>query len=427
MHADPPRRPRKPRRRWRWHVPPALMDEGESLQGVQILDEHPGPLGLLLWESFRDVTLWGGVPEGEREGLFAAGAHAARLRRIEESGAEAALRALIAAAAEVCRDPAAADGEQVMTACRGIADWAARRGSPRTALALATAGAVAAPRHPGTAFRVGQLARDNGEHARAETWFRRTVGLGRQARDWAAYGEAFLALGEVYVHRGNHPAAGRFLVRALRAARRHGLRDLQARALHALATVSPHGGEGGEAEAYAAEAFRAYGPRHPRLPVLARDVAHGWLTQGRVAPALDVFRAVLPHLHDPCERLMGLGDLGRAAGAAGERREFEQAWDAVWAHAHDWDARRHAARSLLDLAHGAAALRDWTRAERAAATAREIASRRDESRIVLDAEAVLDAARKREVEPLAPPGGARDLPPLARDLIRSLEPGAAAG
>jgi hypothetical protein len=74
------------------------------------------------------------------------------------------------------------------------------------------------------------------------------------------------------------------------------------------------------------------------------------------------------------------------------------------------------ARALLDLAHGAAALRDWTRAERAAATAREIASRRDESRIVLDAGAVLDAARKREVEPPARPRGTSPGPPRAADV-----------
>src|SRR5688500_8834386 len=91
MEASLPPRPRKPRRRWRWHVPPALMHGGESLEGVQVLEEVQGPLGLLLWETYRDVALWAGTAPEERDGLFSAGAAAARRASMDAAGAEPAL------------------------------------------------------------------------------------------------------------------------------------------------------------------------------------------------------------------------------------------------------------------------------------------------------------------------------------------------
>src|SRR3954452_16738832 len=83
---------RKPRRRWRWHVPPALVHGNESLEGSELLDEFSGAAGLALWQSMRDATLWAGAREpGERAGLFHAGAYEQRIRQIEQAGLDAAL------------------------------------------------------------------------------------------------------------------------------------------------------------------------------------------------------------------------------------------------------------------------------------------------------------------------------------------------
>ena len=51
-------------------------------------------------------------------------------------------------------------------------------------------------------------------------------------------------------------------------------------------------------------AFKAYGSAHPRLPVLAHDLAYFWMTRGRFEQALRVFQAVLPHITQPTERLL---------------------------------------------------------------------------------------------------------------------------
>ena len=70
-------------------------------------------------------------------------------------------------------------------------------------------------------------------------------------------------------------------------------------------------------------------------------------------------------------------------------------------------------------------LKDWTRAERAASTARDVAARREENRVVLEADAVLDqVARKRALETeIEPAGGeeeAAESDILAADLLRML-------
>jgi tetratricopeptide (TPR) repeat protein len=422
MEASPSPRPRKPRRRWRWHVPPALMHGGESLEGVQVLEEVQGPLGLLLWETYRDVALWAATAPEERDGLFSAGAAAARRASMDAAGAEPALERGLRGASVVLADPAGAQEQDVMQACRQAADWAEQRGLLATAVTLATAAALASPAHAAAAFRVGQIARRNNQGARAETWFRRAVGLGRQAKDWLSYSEAFLGLGSLYKLRGNFPAARRFYIRALRAARRHALRDVQGRALHDLFTIAVETSPPAEAQELARLAFRAYGPRHPKLPALAHDVAYFWMTQGRFAPALEVFRAVMPHFHDPNDRILCAGNVGRAAGATGDRAVFDESWEQVWAASADWEKLVRSAQALLELAHGASSLRDWGRAERAAEAARDLGQRWGAGNVVLESEAVLDGARRKRglEQPVVATAEGEDTQDLAADFVRSL-------
>jgi hypothetical protein len=247
------------------------------------------------------------------------------------------------------------------------------------------------------------------------------VGLGRQAKDWASYSEAFLGLGNLYRQRGNLPAGRRFHIRALRAARRHALREIQGRALHDLFAIAMETSPPAEAEEMARGAFRAYGPRHPKLPALAHDVAYFWMTQGRFEPALEVFRAVMPHFGDPSERLLCWGNVGRAAGATKKREVFDESWEQVWAAQPEWDRLPWAPQALLEVAHGASSLRDWGRAERAAESARDLGQRRGSGQVVIESESVLDAARRKRglEQPAAAPEG-EDAQDLAADFVRSL-------
>lgn len=417
---------RRPRRRWRWHVPPALVHGNETLEGTEMLEEFSGAVGLVLWQSMRDVTLWaGGREPQERTDLFRADANEQRLRQLEQAGIDATIDAPLRVLARISAEPSVITEEEILAACRDIATWAEGQEKPATAISFAQAGALAAPANAAAGLRVGQLARRKAEYARAESWFRRVIGLGRQAKDWASYSEAFLGLGELYTQRGNYPAARRFYVRGLRAARRHALRDIQGRALHSLFVIAVDTPAPGEALEYARAAFKAYGPTHPRLPTLARDLSYFWMTRGRFAQALAVFQALAPHLGTQGERMLNTADIGRAAGGAGNRPEFDRAWDEVWSFAGEWHTRPNAAQALLDLARGAASLKDWMRAERAATTARDVATRREESRVALEAEAVLDQViRKRGLETATEPAGGdqeeADTEGLAAELLRTL-------
>ncbi|HLL83008.1 MAG TPA: tetratricopeptide repeat protein, partial [Longimicrobium sp.] len=337
----------------RWRTPPAITHGGEAFEGVGVLEEIKDPLGALLWQVVRDVYLWGSLPPGERDEVFVPGADGALLAMLREADVEVQLETPLMGLVRLVGAPGSARPESVAMACQHVAAWADGNGHSATSIAFAQAAAAAIPADASAAYAVGRLARRRAEYARAETWFRRAIALARQSGDWTSYALAFSGLGNLYVHRGNYPAARRFHIRALRAARRHSLRQIQGGALHDLFVIAAAAGNAGEAEKLARAAFEAYGADHPRLPVLAHDIAYLWVEQGHFGPALTVFEALLPHLRRHEDRMVGLANIVRAAAGAGERRRFDEAWDEVWDGLARNEHTENAAQVLLELAHGA--------------------------------------------------------------------------
>lgn len=281
---------RRSRRRWR--VPPAITHGHEAFDGLGILEEVPGRLGLVLWQSVRDVALWAALPGERRTGLFAPGAEERRRAALRAGAVDAELETPLAEMAELLGHPQAITGELVARACRQVARWADERGLTATALAFVQAAAFAAPADAETAYGVGRLAGRRAEDARAETWFRRTIALGRQSGDWQAYALAFLGLGNLYFRRESFLPARRFYVRALRAAQRHSLHSAAGMSFHDLFVLSAALGRAEEAERAARGAYEEYGPGHPRIPELARDLASFWMERGEHARALPLLRAL---------------------------------------------------------------------------------------------------------------------------------------
>jgi tetratricopeptide (TPR) repeat protein len=415
-----PRPPRKPRRRWRWHVPPALMHGAEQVEGGEILAELEGAQALVMWQVARDVALWGSAEPEQRATLFVPGAHERWTEQLEAAGVDAALESALRAAAEVIRTPDTITEAELTAACRAVAQWADERELLGTALAFVQAGAVASPRDSALGYQVGLLARRRAEYPRAESWFRRVIGLARQAKDWDSYARAFLGLANLYIQRGNYPAARRFLIRCLRAARRHGFRELQAMAYHDLMGIAAQTDQFAEANELARMAFRAYGPRHPRLAALASDVGVLWLLRGEFAAALETLRAAHPHIAHPCDQLLSWGNIARAAGGVGDRAIFDEAWDQIWSYAGDWHNRQNAPWALMDAARGATSLRDWLRAERAASTARDVAKHRGEAHVLAEAESVLDSVNRRLQFDNSAAGPDAAVQSLAQDITRYL-------
>lgn len=387
--------PRRPRRLSRpWIVPPGLLMQGEPFEGYFVLEETRDELGLLLWQSLRDVEVWAMAEPEERPELFTSGALVDRMERIEEEVDPAApVRPVLEGLASLLAKPGRVTPQEVCDLCEELSRWASDAGLPRTALAFAQRGAMAAPDQAGPAYLVGLISRRAADYRRAEVWFRRALAIARHTLDWKHYGLAHMGLANLYMQRGDAPKARARLLRALRSSRRYGVWTVKPYALHDLFLINATGDDPKLAEQYARAAYRAYGRRHPRLPALAHDIAWFWVLQRQFHRALPIFQAVLMHFPRPPERMIVLSNVARAAGGACLFVVFDRAWNEVWQMVDDSKDRERVAEALINLAHGAAALGLVVRMEMAASYALTIATRRSEAQQQVEAEELLAASR----------------------------------
>lgn len=377
----------------RWRTPPPLTRGSESLEGMEILREIGGEAGVLLWQAYRNVMFWASVEQGERAQLFSPSAADRRSEEIAEARLPDEVREPLSQIAGMLEAPDAAEGDTLADACTLVARWAEAEGHVNSALAFTQAASVASPRSARLALAVGQLARRRGDMPRAETWFRHTIMVARQVGDWDSYSRAYIALGNMLIARGNLPAAGRMHIKALRAARRKGLQQLQGMALHDLFVIAHEMGRDEQAEEYARQAFRAYGPGHPSVPALAHDTAYFWLQRGAFERALEVFQALEPHYFSPSQRIALMANIARAGAGTGDRELFRRMWTQVYRVGKDPELQAIVPSCLLELALGAANLAEWDRAEQAANDAYEQGTKFGQGRVRLQAEALLESIR----------------------------------
>jgi tetratricopeptide (TPR) repeat protein len=412
-----------------WVVPPGLMTYDEPFEGYRVLDEMRSGAGVTLWEFLRDADLWSTTPPESRGRLFVPGLAKRRRERLGSLGAARELRHQLEAIGRALDGRARNPAAQLTQACHALSRWAGEQGLPRTALAFAHSAALATPDEPFSAYTVGLLARRSAEYRRAETWFRRTLALARRTGDWNHYGLACIGLGTLFRQRGDYPTARLWYVKALRVARRRALWDVRPMALHDLFCVAANGGHAEEAEEWARRAFRAYGRRHPRLVTLAHDVARFWLLRGRYDEALQVFRAVLPHITRLHERRLVTSNMAQAAAGMGDRLTFAAMWSETWRLVDEYEDAEQVAAALVALAQGAVALGDPDRAQLAAGHALKVAIQRHESEQRLQAERVLESLRSvrmgvpAQAQPPAvePPADAEEGgPSLAEHLVEAL-------
>lgn len=393
INAPPADGTRSSRRRW--HLPPPLIHGSEPLEAGELLEEVAGELGLLLWQAQRDLLLWAETPAEHRAELFqpsAASRTELETRAVQRlTSAAPAVGPALSVLLQVVRSPVQVDPAQAAAACTAIAGWAGAEGHRATSLAFAQAAALALPADPATALAVGQIAAARGDMARAELWLRRTIGIARRARAWRPYSRAFSGLGRLSQDRGNLPAAHRFHLRALRGARRGGMRPEQAIALHDLFAVAVEAGRSAQAERYAQQAVATYPPHHPRVVVLAHDIAYFWMESGHFVQALPLFEALAPLIVSPVERLWAEANLMRAATGAGQLELADAAGERVRRWCEDPGLASGAGRAQLELARAELQLGRWDAAEGAARQALRSGRERREGRTLLSAEALLEA------------------------------------
>lgn len=406
-------------------VPPPLTRGTEKFEGSSVLSEFEGDFGILLWQSLRNVMLWSATEPARRKGLFAPGAEERRRVKLLSTEVDDVLRAPLAVIARLLADPAGADRRRVAAACQRIGEWAEEQGKLATALAFIQAAALTS-NEARLSYAVGRLARQRAEYPRAETWYRRAILLGRQSGDWESYAQAFVGLGNLFMQRGSVPSAHKSYLRAYRAAKRKGLRNVQGLALHELFGVAVERDNARDAEELAASALKAYGAGHALLPSLAHDVAYFWMVRGYFRPALMVLSALRPHFQRSHEQALIQAHIARSAAGAGDEVTYEEAWRKAWDSTANAELMERSAAVFLSLAIGASTLGDWDRASLAAGRAAEAAAARDEQAVKASAEAVLEAAA--EQVSAAPPQKPADEPwmidhagTLAENFARSLK------
>ncbi|HEX6747941.1 MAG TPA: hypothetical protein VF092_11675 [Longimicrobium sp.] len=357
-------------------MPPALQHEpDELLEAVQVLAEIPTPVGVILWQSVRDVTLWSEIPDENREELFTHDAAHRRLSDLLSAGAEPALEVSLTTLAALVGAPGAASPEIVSLVCIQISRWAEGRGLWGTAMAYAQAAALATPLDSNPALFAGSLALRWRRSARAETWLRRAIGLARRGREWGVYAAAYVEMGALYARRAQPAQAHRFYVQGLRAARRHGLVLTRGAALHGMLRLAMETGALEEGERYARAAIRAFGRGNPRLPELVHDVAYLWVRRENYVRAIPMLQRLLPARVEPVERALTLALLARAAAGDGNQRLYQEAWLDAWAiiNRRFGEEEKHG-RALLELARASALFRDWAHVEQAVRLATTLAT-----------------------------------------------------
>ena len=412
----------------RWFAPPPLTHaKGERIAGMVVLEEFPDETGMLLWSSLRSVMLWASRPLGERERLFLPDAVRKRKAEIQQADVDPLLRVPLETLAQMLDAGVAPSPGAVANACRELSEWADEQRKLGTALAFMQAAAITVPADAHLAYLTGRFARRRAEYARAESWFSEAIVRNRYSHDWRVLALTYIGVGNLYLQRGNFPEARRLYTRALRTARKRGLREIEGMACHDLFVIAHESGRFEEADLFAIDGIRAYGPGHPRLPNLAHDIAVFWMNRGEFGRALPVLQALLPHIHSPRERLLTFGSIARAAGAVADRKVFDEMWTEIWRTTEDGPRTEGASQALLALAQGAASAGEWERAERAATRSLEISVKRREAQIQLVAAALHESvhhARLAEESiqtPVQQPNETADA--LARELVASLQAG----
>lgn len=406
------RRSRKERPR----LPPApllfarpLRVPGGTVAGAAVLDEMEADRAVWAFMALRAAHAWAAgaetgqalLPPGEadpREAELLEGACAeAEASREDEPPLLCALAALVSG----LRHPGETTPEQMAWACLCVADWALGRGIVETSLAFARAAALARPESAGLAWTAGKMLRNRGRLREAEWWLRRAIRVAVWTRDWSVMALALNSHGNLAYARGDFAAARSDYRKALRIARRHGLRECQAGILHDLFVFNFATGDPRRAERYAELALQSYGPAHRQLPELAYDIAYFTLQQAHFGRALPVLRLLLQHFRSQPRRFQLVAAAARAAAACGDRELFEQLWSEAFPVAPDLEARIELAPALVDLGLGATSVESWDRAGDALGRAVQLADAWVATDVSARARAALEHVRTRRSPDLA--------------------------
>ena len=372
-----------------WLAAPPLLRGEAHVEAIEVLLELPDAVGLRLWQHIRFVTQWILHPE-LRAGMKRD--QETDLTREGVPGLPAVLSGAFAILDALRTAPDAGSEEEVARACQMIATWAKGESWQATSLAFRQAAALLSSTDPRLACEVGREARDCGDTARAESWFRKAIRLAR-GKDWETYTLAYLVLAGLYMRTGNYPAAKALAMRGLKTSLRRRVKSYTGFAYHDLFVIAAETGRVKEANELAALAFETYGRTHGRIPALAHDVACFWLNQGQFARALTVFSALSSSFVEPADRALIAANTARAAAGLADGKTYERKGREAIRALNRPVSKARAGEVYLALAKGAGLAGNMLDAEKWARHAHRIASENGLAQLRMQAEAELDAAR----------------------------------
>lgn len=308
-----------------------LAESGAAVAGALVIRETPEDFSLHVWQALRLTYAWAAGPDVSAAVFDAEdldGWEADVLRAGE--GVDEGLWAPVSVLAGELSHPGDADPARLAHACLAVTDWALEQGADGTARLFGEAAAAVWPNNARIAWIVGRIHRDQGQLGRAEAWLQYASRIGVQTGDWELHAQAINSLGNLKIHLGDLAAGENLLLRALHVARRRRLYERYAMVLHDLFVACTYAGRFDEADAYAQQAFAAYGPDHPNAVNLAFDVAHLCTKQGQFARALQVLEPLGQRFTEPDRRLRVVASIARAAGEAGDADSFGAASREAW-------------------------------------------------------------------------------------------------
>jgi tetratricopeptide (TPR) repeat protein len=371
-------------RRWSAIAPVAQLD---GPAGLSILRELPPPLNHAVWHAFHLIESWVVCAPELRPELFDGEAALARREAALAPPEVSPIREQLEALWSVIEP--GADGRAIGAAAAELAGWAGERGAIGARRDLLHLAAAADPGAPAYSLELGRLERSQGNHDEAMEWFAWAAAAARREDDGESLGWAYIGEGHVHLHRGGLPSAQKKYLKALRLARRRGIAEIRGAAAHSLTSLAIEMGEQAAMDEYFTETLRVYRSDHPRLPILAHDIAYHWLCRGDAHAAAQVLRALDPAALTEGEHLLYLASCARAEGAVGNRDGYNEAAQRLAELLEQHPGVERLSATLLEVARGAAALGMMDEARRHAGEALEAARALREHRVIFEAEALL--------------------------------------
>jgi tetratricopeptide (TPR) repeat protein len=334
----------------RWSVlPPPLGAEADFEH--ELLSHPDEQTAFACWCAYRAAAARVGVQNENEEPLFDP---EALERRAASFVAPAEIMPQLQRIMLLAAEPEAVP--QISGPALEVANWALNSGYRSGLLAFCSLASAAQPGSAGISVAVGRLLRTGGYSQEAIAWFDWAVAVGRRNQDWESYGWALLGRGKAEMARGRLPQARGSFERASRVGVRRSLPLVVTSAVHNLMAWSVEAGAHEEYAQYLREAMRHYDSGHPRLPAFAHDVAYQWVQLGALSEARHLLAGLSSEFFAPPEQLLLLSTRARLAGALGDKRQFDQAFQRADQLVRSLAPRHRVGAVWLEFARGAVAL-----------------------------------------------------------------------